>query len=84
MEPYLSAGYTSVATILRRKTDEITFDVGEVTIAAGRALEGALEALFPMGPFRRPPERWYIFTGTSPQDVGYRGDLLPDLLFRRF
>ena len=76
------AGYTSVATILRRKTDEITFDVGEVTIAAGRALEGALEALFPMGPFRRPPERWYIFTGTSPQDVGYRGDLLPDLLFR--
>ena len=36
-----------------------------------------------MGPFRRPPERWYIFTGTSPEDVGYRGDLLPDLLFRR-
>jgi predicted ATPase len=36
-----------------------------------------------MGPSRRPPERWYIFTGTSPQDVGYRGDLLPDLLFRR-
>ena len=35
-----------------------------------------------MGPFRRPPERWYIFTGTSPQDVGYQGDLLPDLLFR--
>jgi predicted ATPase len=38
--------------------------------------------LFPLGPFRRPPERWYIFTGTSPQDVGYRGELLPDLLFR--
>ena len=36
-----------------------------------------------MGPFRRPPERWYIFRGTSPQDVGYRGNLLPDLLFRR-
>ena len=77
------AGFTSIATFLRRRTDEITFDVSEVTIAAGRALEGTLEALFPMGPFRRPPERWYIFTGTSPQDVGYRGDLLPDLLFRR-
>lgn len=77
------AGFTSIATFLSRRTDEITFDVSGFTIAAGRALESALEALFPMGPFRRPPERWYIFTGTSPQDVGYRGDLLPDLLFRR-
>ena len=36
-----------------------------------------------MGPSRKPPERWYIFTGTSPQHVGYQGDLLPDLLLRR-
>ncbi|MDE0690370.1 MAG: DUF3696 domain-containing protein [Candidatus Poribacteria bacterium] len=77
------AGFTSIATFLRRRTDEIIFDVNGFAIAAGRALESALEALFPMGPFRKPPERWYIFTGTSPQDVGYRGDLLPDLLFRR-
>jgi hypothetical protein len=46
-------------------------------------VEGNLWSLFPMGPFRRPPERWYIFTGTSPEDVGYKGQLLPDLLFRR-
>jgi len=59
------------------------FDAAQLAIVAGRALERTLEALFPMSPFRRPPERWYIFTGTSPQDVGYRGDLLPDLLFRR-
>lgn len=76
------AGFTSIATFLNRRTDKIIFDVGGFTIAACRALESALEALFPMGPFRRPPERWYIFTGTSPKDVGYRGDLLPDLLFR--
>ena len=76
-------GYTSVATLLRRRTDEINFDVSEAIMAAGRELETTLEDLFPMGPFRRPPERWYIFTGTSPQDVGYRGNLLPDLLFRR-
>ena len=75
--------FTSVGTLLRRRADEIMFDVGEVTILAGRELQGTLDILFPMGPFRRPPERWYIFTGTSPQDVGYRGDLLPDLLFRR-
>ncbi len=64
-----------------RSTD--SFDLGDIVMGAGHALETTLESLFPMGPFRRPPERWYIFTGTSPQDVGYRGDLLPDLLFRR-
>ena len=36
-----------------------------------------------MSPFRKPPERWYIFSGTSPSHVGYQGDLLPDLLLRR-
>ena len=58
-------------------------DISNIAPFVGRVVEEALEALFPMGPFRRPPERWYIFTGTSPEDVGYRGDLLPDLLFRR-
>ncbi len=70
---YLSLG-------LRRSSQ--IFDAAQLVVAAGRALERTLESLFPMGPFRRPPERWYIFRGTSPQDVGYRGDLLPDLLFR--
>ena len=70
-------------SVLRGRFDHRVFDVAQWTMVAGRALEQTLEALFPMGPFRRPPERWYIFTGTSPQDVGYRGDLLPDLLLRR-
>ena len=59
------------------------FDVAQLGVAAGRALEQALESFFPMGPFRRLPERWYVFRGTTPQDVGYRADLLPDLLFHR-
>ncbi len=59
-----------------------TLDVGAIAGMAGRLLDEALDRLFPMGPFRRPPERWYIFTGTSPHDVGYKGELLPDLLFR--
>ena len=45
-------------------------------------IDDSLNRLFPLGPFRRPPERWYIFTGTSPQDVGYQGNSLPDLLYR--
>ena len=60
-----------------------SIDISDIAPFVGHMVEDSLESLFPMGPFRRPPERWYIFTGTSPEDVGYRGDLLPDLLFRR-
>jgi hypothetical protein len=59
------------------------FDTTELVVEAGRALEQELERLFPLGPFRRAPKRLYIFTGTTPADVGYSGDLLPDLLFRK-
>lgn len=59
-----------------------TADVGFASVFAGRLLEHKLGSLFPLGPFRKPPSRWYIFTGTTPQDVGYQGHLLPDLLFR--
>ena len=75
-----------VALEYRRIRERKSIPILNISTAAplvGRLVEDALEVLFPMGPFRRPPERWYIFTGTSPEDVGYRGDLLPDLLFRR-
>ena len=49
---------------------------------AGGALQKILEKLFPMGPFRKSPERLYTFSGTTPQHVGYQGDLLPDFLLR--
>lgn len=70
---------------IRGRPDDFapTLDVSALMYVAGRQVEDTLEQLFPLGPFRRPPERWYIYTGSSPSDVGYRGDLLPDLLFRR-
>lgn len=49
----------------------------------GLSVEKHLDMIFPLGPYRRPPERWYIFSGTCPSDVGYRGEQLPDLLLRR-
>ncbi len=67
----------------RLRMRDLTLDVSAFAVECGRMLEDALESLYPMGPYRRPPQRWYIFTGTSPQDVGYSGDLLPDLLYRR-
>ena len=69
-------------SLLRRQPNEVAFDIAELALVTSSALERTLEALFPIRPFRRPPERWYIFTGTSPQHVGYQGDLLPDLLLR--
>ena len=67
----------------RLRMRDLTLDLNGFAVDCGRMLDEALETLYPMGPYRRPPQRWYMFTGTSPQDVGYRGDLLPDLLFRR-
>jgi hypothetical protein len=67
----------------RIRLRDLTLNLMGFAADCGRMLDIALENIYPMGPSRRPPERWYIFTGTSPQDVGYRGDLLPDLLFRR-
>lgn len=74
---------TGTLTSLQRLSNDAAFDVAQLAIQAGSALKQTLEAFFPMGPFRSAPERLYIFRGTNPQDVGYRGDLLPDLLFRR-
>jgi hypothetical protein len=51
-------------------------------LIVSEALKHILQKLFPMGPFRKSPERLYTFRGTSPQHVGYQGDLLPDFLFR--
>ena len=66
-----------------RSNEFIIFDVAQLVMLAASRLGLTLEALFPISPFRKPPERWYIFRGTSPRDVGYQGDLLPDLLLRR-
>ena len=59
------------------------FHIGEYAIDVGEELEQTLETFFPIRPFRKLPERLYTFRGTSPQHVGYQGDLLPDLLLRR-
>lgn len=57
--------------------------LGDAVINAANEIQGGLNSLFPLGPFRRPPSRWYVFTGTTPRHVGYQGNLMPDLLFRK-
>ena len=67
----------------RLRMRELSLDINSYAAYQGRQLDLLFESIYPMGPFRRPPERWYIFSGSSPLDVGYHGELLPDLLFRR-
>lgn len=62
---------------------DIAFGIGHLTTKAGYMLEQVLKNLYHIKPDRRPPERWHIFPGTSPQDVGHRGDALAYLLFCR-
>ncbi len=57
-------------------------NMGKVACEVAHGFEDVLERLFPLSPFRSLPERWYVFAGTSPQDVGYQGQLFPDFLFR--
>jgi len=49
---------------------------------AGVCLERTIDALFPLGPVRNSPERWYIYCGVGKENVGSRGEYLTDLLFR--
>jgi hypothetical protein len=57
-------------------------NISRLAMVAGATVERTLASLFPLGPFRKPAARLYIFTGTTPQDVGFQGHLLPDFLFR--
>ena len=71
-------------SLLRDQSNDAEIcDVAELALESSRVLEHTLRDLFPMGPLRKSPERVNIFRGTSPGNVGYRGDLLPDMLFRR-
>ena len=57
----------------RLRMRDLTLDLMSFTVECGRQVASVLENIYPMGPFRRPPERWYSFTGKKPQNVGYRG-----------
>lgn len=85
VEGLIAVGTGYVPTLRERIGHEplATFHIADLTTATCDTLQQTLEALFPMSPFRIPSERWYIFRGTTPQHVGYQGDLLPDLLLRR-
>lgn len=74
---------TSLNGLEGNQKNILTLDFRRLAILSGSVIDDVLSKLFPLGPFRKPPERWYIFTGTSPIDVGYKGDLLPSLLFRK-
>lgn len=57
-------------------------DINYLNWRATRSIDNELEKLFPMGPYRSAPKRYNIFSGTTPTDVGYLGQQLPDLLLK--
>lgn len=57
--------------------------LSDIALRSGAILEGLLRKVFPLGPFRRAPQRWYVFSGTTPENVGVLGNSLPDLLYRK-
>ncbi|MCE9564362.1 MAG: AAA family ATPase [Planctomycetes bacterium] len=59
------------------------WDIARLAVVAGQEVEGVLRKLVPIGPIRRPPARYYRFGGNSPTTVGYDGQHVPELLFRR-
>jgi hypothetical protein len=59
-----------------------TLDVAQIALEAGRLVDDTLRSIYPLSPFRKPPSRWYIFSGSEVRNVGFDGELLPDLLFR--
>jgi hypothetical protein len=61
---------------------EWTLDVAQIAIEAGKLVDDTLRSIYPLSPFRKPPARWYIFSGSEVRNVGFDGELLPDLLFR--
>jgi hypothetical protein len=61
---------------------EWTLDVAYIAVEAGRLVDDTLRSMYPLSPFRKPPSRWYIFSGSEVRNVGFDGELLPDLLFR--
>lgn len=65
------------------KTKIFTPNFTKLAVIIGKMLEQTLQSVFPLGPFRKPPERWYIFSGSTPKDVGHKGDQLPNFLFRK-
>jgi hypothetical protein len=65
-----------------RTSDAGLFDIVPATSQAARCIRNTLASLVPIGPLRERPSRLYMFSGSTPGDVGYDGRRVPDLLFR--
>jgi AAA ATPase domain len=65
-----------------RKPNDEQLNLSWLVEQIGVSYRRNITRLCPLGPFRKPPQRWYTFSGTTPTDVGYDGATLPDLLYR--
>jgi predicted ATPase len=63
-------------------TSDLYILTGEFSCYVGKLIDSTLRSLCPLGPFRVPPSRFYVYSGTKPTSVGSQGAMVPDLLFK--
>lgn len=66
----------------RMRLRDLTLNLASIAADCGFAVERELQSLYPLGPFRKLPQRLYTLQANHSSDVGYDGKSLPDLLFR--
>ena len=78
-EPGASFDRTDSPAFLR---STLGMEIGEVARRGLRDTASFLERLVPLGPLRQSPQRWYAYAGTRAVNVGYNGELMPNVLLR--
>ena len=53
-----------------------------VMYACAYQIDSVVERLRALGSIHPKPQRWYLFSGTTPTNVGTNGERVPDLLFK--
>jgi hypothetical protein len=66
----------------RIRLRDLTLNLASIAADCGHSIEQEMKSLYPLGPFRKLPQRLYTLQANHSLDVGYDGKSLPDLLFR--
>jgi hypothetical protein len=82
-DPYIDDDDSPLPTKFYTKWTELsTLDPIAISYACAYQIDSAVERLRTLGSIHPKPQRWYLFSGTTPTNGGARGERVPDLLFK--